>query len=297
MTSKNSNFMELLKKSEGAFLGGFTPTKIKKFKILVFAVLILASFVQDTHAQTCLDGEWNNGGTCTPCQVGERCNSGATSVSGFCTGANYSNSRSTACSTLSNEEHVAGQAYTCPANLYLNSRVCTTCPTGDSCNGITNTNCDTSNAGYELSFDGVCSTHPSAFTTSSNQISGLTLVAAGVRKIHRSNTAACAQDSSCVDGVQTTCTSAHNGTWDMWSSASSSSCSYCPTNHYCNGAPASCNAGQYLTSLVAATSGSCSACSAGYVCLKDWHQQIKVPLGGYSAASSGSYTICPSGQS
>jgi len=98
----------------------------------------------------------------------------------------------------------------------------------------------------------------------------------------------CSAGNYCINGVSAACPA---GTWSL---AGYTGCNYCPPNHICNQTPTSCANGQYMNTL---TATSCSTCSAGYFCKKDWIERIKIYPGTYAGSGSTSATECPSAYS
>lgn len=170
------------------------------------------------------------------------------------------------------------------------SGACATCTSAYSCDGTSRSACPTGTTTNQVGQDGKCYACPTGFVCSSSAITGASAVAAGSYSVNIKTSAACSTDEMCVNGVKTTC----SGT--TWAISSYTGCNYCIPNHYCNGLPVSCSNGYYLPTLDSATN-TCTACSAGYICKKDWYGQVKVYPGTYSGVTQSGSSECPEGNS
>jgi hypothetical protein len=131
---------------------------------------------------------------------------------------------------------------------------------------------------------------PAGIISADTSIASSSAAPAGSYITASTSTSPCTIDTMCVNGIQTTC----SGT--TWAAASETGCNKCIPNHYCNGTPVSCADNTYLPTLVSATD-TCTDCTLGYICKKDWYDQVKVFPGTYATASQSSWTECPEGKS
>lgn len=286
--------MRYKKKAKAKALSLSRLKRIQTSALFILALVCLSTLPLTQAAWE--SDEYDNGSWCVPCQVGNRCN-GGTSVAGTCTGNQYSSSRAESCTTINNKEIVNGFEYDWPSNMYFTSSTsgsCSACAAGDECDGTSTSDCTSGNTNYEISQDGTCYDIPNNFIATGQTVNSVSAAAPGKYRNNDRNTGNWGTDQMCINGVRTTCT----GT--TWANAQNTGCNYCPMNHYCDGTPASCSNGSYLSSFFSSSAtqaAACTDCSAGYFCKKDWYGQIKVFPGTFAVADSSGVTACPAGQS
>lgn len=261
------------------------PWNMKHLKCFLLAI-VQALLVTYSDAASCTAGFYDTGDTyCTPCQVGKYCTGGN---SNNCGNYEYSSTRASGCTSYTYGTIVAGQHFDCPPDTYRGSEgVCTDCTNGYSCDGSTRSACSGSGANYEISEDGTCFSCPSGFECANRNLDNASPADPGYY-ISNNNAYQWQNGYYCINGQRTSCPT---GTWAL---TGYTGCNYCPPNHYCNWDPATCGNGQYLPTL---TSTSCSTCTAGYFCKKDWVGRVKVYPGTYAGTGSTTSNECPNSKS
>ena len=271
------------KKKEGVGTTISTFPKCSRQLCCFILIMFLACSIYTTNAQTCNAGTYDTGsGYCSPCQVDRRCSGGTSNIA--CSSNQYAPTRSNSCTSFTYGTKLAGKLFDCAPNAYRSTQnVCTTCQSGYSCNSNSRSACSSSATNYELSEDGKCYSCPDGTTCSNRNMDNASPVNPG-SYLSSNNAYACGTDYKCINGVRTTCPT---GTW---AGTSYTNCNYCPPNHICNWNPTSCGNGLYMASLSAT---SCSTCTAGYFCKKDWVDRIKVYPGTYAGTGATTATECP----